>query len=281
MIIKSMSRKNKSFLQLLRYLEKEQITNRFIWNLYSNANDTQSIAKEFMQNSKYLKNARGKNYIYHEILSLEESNLSLKQQKSILYDLTMKYVQSRANSNLCFGVIHNDRNNLHMHLMISSNKISEQKRTRLSKKDFKQIQNNLEIYKNNTYPELGKTNYYNSLAKDTSKSKQAEQEIQHRRKIQTKKEYIKETLQDIFTRVLSKKELENSLKNIGFYLYKRGSNFSIKYETRVYRLKTLGLDSLYQTTLNKMTTREKRKEKRQSFKDEKTKNNSQKFSRNR
>jgi hypothetical protein len=268
MIIKSMSRKNKSFWQLLRYIEKEQVTSRFIWNLYSNINDRKNIVKEFIANAKHLKNARGKVYIYHEILSLEDSSLSLKRQEEILQDLTRKYISSRANNHLVYGCIHNDKNNLHMHLMISSNAILEQKRTRLSKQKFKQIQQNLEIYKNHTYPELGKSNFYNQQHKDRSKTKKDEQEIKHRRKKQTKKEFLKENLQSIFARSLSKTALENSLKNNGFYLYQRATTFSIKYENKSYRLKTLGLDLEYKKALGRIEKIEARKERRSEFKRE-------------
>lgn len=276
-----MSRKNLSFGKLLKYLEKEQVRSRFIHNLYSNLNDRKQIIKEFLENSKHLKNARGKVFLYHEILSLENNNLTLKQQEKILQDLTHKYIQARANEQLVYGVIHNDRNNLHMHLIISSNKVAENKRTRLSKQEFKDIQANLENYKNQTYPTLQKTQIYQSQTKDRTKSKQSEQEIKHRRKKQTKKEFLKENLQNIFARSLSKTALENSLENNGFYLYQRASNFSIKYENRNYRLKTLGLDLEYKQALTRIEKIEARREKRQSFKDEKTKNKSQSSSRER
>ena len=219
--------------------------------------------------------------MYHEILSLEDNNLSLKQQEKILLDLTKQYILLRANDNLVYGVIHKDTNNSHIHLMISSNKVSENKRVRLSKSEFKNIQASLESYKNRTYPQLSKTNHYQSKTKDISKSKNCEQEIKHRRKKQTKKEFLKENLQNIFARSLSKTALENSLKNNGFYLYERGINFSIKYENRVYRLKTLGLDLEYKKTLNKIKIIEARQEKRQSFKDVKTKNKFQSSTRER
>ncbi len=283
MIIKSMSRKNISFLKLLKYFEKEQVKSRFIHNLYSNINDRKQIIKEFMANAKYLKNSRGKVFLYHEILSLENNNLTLKEQEKILQDLTKNYIQARANEHLVYGVIHEDTNNLHIHLMISSNKVSENKRVRLSKSEFKNIQASLESYKNRTYPQLSKTSHYQDKTKDISKSKNREQEIKHKRNKQTKKEFLKESLQNIFTRSLSKVALENSLKDKGFYLYKRGSNFLIKYENKNYRLKTLGLDNLYEQTLTKLEKIEKRKEKRRSFKNEKIRDKTinQSFSRQR
>ena len=254
MIIKSMSRKNTSFAQLIKYFEKEQVNSRFSWNLYSCMNDRDSIIKEFESNSKYLKNARGKVYLYHEVLSLEKNNLSIKKQQEILQDLSKKYISQRANESLVYGVIHNDTNNLHMHLMISSNKVLSSKRERLSKKEFKTIQHTLEQYKNEYYKELTQTNFYEQ--KQYTKSKQS------------KKEFVRENLEYIFKRSLSKVSLENALKNQGFTIKQKGVNFVVEYENKTYRLKTLDLDIKYKQTLSRHIKTELRKEKRQEFKQE-------------
>jgi len=250
MIIKSMSRKNTSFAQLIKYFEKEQVNSRFSWNLYSCMNDRDSIIKEFESNSKYLKNARGKVYLYHEVLSLEKNNLSIKKQQEILQDLSKKYITQRANESLVYGVIHNDTDNLHMHLMISSNKISSNKRERLSKKEFKTIQHILEEYKNEYYKELNQTNFY--------------EQKQYIKSRQSKKEFVKENLENIFKRSLSKV----SLKNKGFIIKQKGQNFVVEYENKTYRLKTLDLDIQYKQTLSIHIKTELRKEKRQEFKQE-------------
>jgi hypothetical protein len=270
MIIKSMSRANQSFYQLIRYFEKEQILNRFAWNLYSNLEDESELTNEFLNNAQFLKGSRGKVYLYHEILSLEKNNLTLQEQQQIINDLTKQYVMQRANQHLAYGVIHNDTNYLHMHILISSNKILEQKRTRLSKLEFKQIQQNIEQYKNLTYSKkLEQTHIYQN-AKIKNKEKLQEQEIKYRRKKQTKKEFIKETLNNIFAKSFSKNALINSLKNNNFEMYQNGKNIGIKFENKNYRLKTLGLEEAYKYTLTKFNKREKLQEKRNEFKKTKT-----------
>ncbi|RLA84253.1 MAG: hypothetical protein DRG78_01975 [Epsilonproteobacteria bacterium] len=272
MIIKSMSRANQTFYQLIRYFEKEQILNKFAWNLYSDLEDEAELTREFLDNAQYLKNSRGKVYLYHEILSLEKNNLTLEEQQQIINDLTKQYIQQRANNHLVYGVIHNDTNNLHMHLMISSNKVLEHKRTRLSKAQFKQIQKNLELYKNLTYKHQLKPTYIylKPKVKEHIKEKIQEQEMKHRRKKQTKKEFVREQLQNIFKRSISKVALENSLKNKNFEINTRGLNIGVRFENKNYRLKTLGLDYEYKQTLTRFTKREKLREKRSEFKKEKT-----------
>lgn len=244
MIIKSMSRKSKSFSQLYDYLTRDQNDFSFTRNLYSNPKDRNKLLYEFISNSKFLENSRGKNYLYHEVLSLEQNNLSLEKQKEILFDLANKYLDIRALNHLSFGVIHLDKDNIHLHLMISANEIEGQKRIRLSKKEFGFIQKEIESYKNLKYKELSKTRLYQK-EKVLAKDKQTEQEIKHKRNAKTKKEQIRELLESILNKASSSKYLENSLLNNGFEIYKRGQTLGVIYEKKKYRLKTLGLEALY------------------------------------
>jgi predicted ribosome-associated RNA-binding protein Tma20 len=271
MIPKSMSRKDGSFSQLYEYFQKDEQQDSFSHNLYSKNKD--EIIEEFKQNSTLLKNARGSVYLYHEVLALQENNLSLARQKEILQDLASIYVNKRANDNLVYGVVHTDTKHTHMHLMISSNKVGHNKRHRLSKKELHTIQAGLESYKNEKYAdELPPTYHYTKELKDedkqTQKSSMSEQEIKHRRKTKTKKEILKDDLQNIFDKSLSQKALQNALENKGYEIYQRGKTIGVIYEDKKYRLKTLGLEESYTRTLKKSDKREVRQERRANFKDE-------------
>jgi predicted ribosome-associated RNA-binding protein Tma20 len=269
MIPKSMSRKDTSFYQLTNYFEKDDVQDYFAWNLYSNTKNKEEVIKEFMDNAELLKNARGSVYMYHEVLALQENDLSIERQKEILNDLAFQYVSKRANDNLVYGVIHEDTKHLHMHLMISSNKVGEQKRFRLSKSELANIQKEIEQYKNITYKdELAPTYHYHSK-KEELKESMVEQEIKHRRKIKTKKDEIREKLEDIFDKSLSKSGLEKSLEANGFELYTRGKNTGVVFEKKKYRFNTLGVDKSYKQSLNKFEKRKQRQEKRQDFKESK------------
>jgi hypothetical protein len=175
--------------------------------------------------------------------------------------------------------MHNDTNNPHIHLIISSNEIESQKRVRLSKKQFSSIQANLEAYKNQTYSkELGLSERYGKT-KDRSKQKQVEQEMKHKRKKIPKKEQIKQELSHIFEQAISQTALKNTLNSKGYELYTRGKTTGVIYEDKKYRLKTLGLENNYKKTLSNIQKREQRQQKRQDFKKSKTKSKSQNFDR--
>ncbi len=263
MIIKSMSRSSKSFSQLYDYLMRDENSSCFTRNAYSNPKNKEELIKEFMTNSDFLTRARGKNYLYHELLSLEENNLSIKRQKEILIDLANKFLKLRASNHLAFCVLHTDKDNVHLHLMISANELEGERRVRLSKKELASIQATLEHYKNEKYLELTKSEFYQDK-KDLSKSKQKEQEIKHKRKVKPTKEQIKENLQKVFKTATSKTYLENHLKNKGYEIYQRGRAIGVSYDNKYYRLKTLGLDKEYESMikrLEKIFEREQRRAK--------------------
>jgi len=70
MIIKSTSRKSKSFSQLLSYLLRENEFDTKSWNFYCSKENIKEIVEEFMQNATHIDNSRGSVYMYHEVISL-------------------------------------------------------------------------------------------------------------------------------------------------------------------------------------------------------------------
>lgn len=265
MIINSMSRNSSSFRQLLSYLDKDEAQDKFNWNMYSDCQNSKELVKEFMENAEYLRESRGKNYLYHEVISLQEKNLDLKKSSEILRDLANKYVSQRAMNQMVYGVIHSDTKNPHIHLVISSNQIASGKRTRLSKTEFSHIQSKLELYKNTRYSDLERTARYQS-SKDIQKATQKEQEIKHKRKTSTTKDLIKSDLSELFSKATSHTYLNNVLSSKGYEIYERGKNTGVTYQGKNYRFNTLGLDSDYKQALTKISSIEKRQEKRSEYK---------------
>lgn len=242
--------------------------------MYADRYSNQELAKEFMENAKHLKNSRGRVYLYHEVLSLEANKLELQKAQAILLDLANAYIHARAKNQLVFGAVHSDTKNLHMHLAISSNEIGSNKRTRLSKKDFADLQTQLETYKNQKHKELGQSHLY-ERKQGKSKSKRAEQEMKHKREQKPSKEKIREELEAIFSKATTREYLNNSLKNKGYELYTRGTTKGVTFEGKKYRLGTLSLESQYQQSLKKIETREKLQAKRQDYKQSKSQAKSQ------
>lgn len=269
MIIKSMSRKSTSFSQLYDYLTRDENSHTFSRNTYTQAHSRNEFINEFYENAKHIKNSRGKVFMYHEVLSLEINNLSISKQKEILLDLSEKYLSSRADRHLSFGVVHEEKNNIHLHLMISANGIEGEQRIRLSKEQFSQIQKDLENYKNQNYPELEQSSFYQN-EKDLSKEKQQEQELKNRGARSVRDE-IKEELERTFSNATSKTYLEKHLHSLGYEIYTRGQTQGIKCNGKKYRLKTLGLELEYKQLLTKLERTQQREMKREHAKEQKIK----------
>lgn len=236
MIIKSLSRATKSFEGLYNYLtrDKNSILNTF--NLYATPQQKEALIKEFLDNATHLKKAKGKNYLYHEIISLNPNNLPLQEQQHILTDLVSKYISLRAENHLTFTALHTDKDHLHIHLMISANELEGNKRVRLSKKEFSTIQKELEQYLNTTYPQLGKTTHYN---KDLTQ-------------IKSKKELLKSTLDDLFNNSHSKEDFKTSAQHLKLEFYTRGKTIGVISEGKKYRLKTLGVLEMYEKVVARL-----------------------------
>ena len=260
-----MSRSSKSFASLYDYFCKNDDVYLRGFNLFSCADNREEVIKEFLENSEYLKNSRGKNYLYHEIISLKKNNLSIKEQKVILEDLAFKYLSLRAENHLGLMALHSDKGHIHIHLMISSNRILENKRTRLSKKKFHDIQQILERYTNQTYPQIEPTSHY-LRDKDLEKDKRIEQELKHKRKKLTTREQLKKILKDSFEKANSFNYLKNHFKDLNIEFYTRGKTTGVIYEGKKYRLKTLALEDLYFKTLKRLDKKEERELKRSKSK---------------
>ena len=174
MIIKSMSRKHRSFSQLYNYMKdgssRSSEYDYFSHNVY--ARKDQDIINEFVTNSRKVKARKNGNYLFHEVIAITKSKqLTLEQEKERLFDIVRTYVDMRCKNNLAAGYLHDEKdNNVHFHLMISSNELDAFKNQRLTKFDFDKAKKQLERYVIETYPELEQDIIMNAK-KDQKKSR--------------------------------------------------------------------------------------------------------------
>ena len=245
MIIKSMARKSPSFRQLAKYMDKGKKNHKsfevFYRNLYSRENE--GISDEFKKNAENLHHRKNGNYLYHEVISITRNpEVDFEKQKEILYSLVNDYVELRAKRNLVYGIMHTDKtDNLHYHLMISSNELGSEKRHRLNKSTFAKIQKDIEKNVLNNFPELGQKIIYNQ--NKAEKTKQGEYELKKRTGKESQRDKIKRELTEVFKNSKGKADFFNKLSDAGFEIYVKGNTIGVKSKetARNYRLKTLGL----------------------------------------
>lgn len=249
MIIKSMTRKQATFSQLVDYFEEEKKhDNKF--NLYHNlySKSSENVKEEFSKNAEFLKERKNGVFMYHEILSIKKSSkISLEKQKEIIFDLAEKYLQERAKNNLAYGVLHDDKSdNLHYHFVISSNEVKQKTKHRLSKKVFDKIKKDLENYMVDMYPEMEQKAVINKTKDEKISTR--EYELKKRTGKQSERDQVKSKLKVVFEKSKTKQDFFNNLADSGFELYVHGNTIGVKSkETGLnYRLRTLGLlDEFY------------------------------------
>ena len=245
-----MSRKDKSFLQLYNYLNKEKLKgydNFILHNLYSNQKFY--MMKSFYENSNLLRHKKNCNFLYHEIITLKQNikNVSLEKQKYILKDLGNKYLSQRAKYNLAYGVIHQDKEHIHLHLMISANELGVKRRHFLKKKAFNKIEKDLENYYLEQYPELEEKALLNKKkSKQYKKASSKNKEVNYKKRVgkQSKKDLFKAKLQELFKNTKSIEIFLKNLQDKNIKIYTRANNigFIDLASNKKYRLKTLELE---------------------------------------
>ncbi len=252
MIIKSMSRKHRTFSQLYHYMKdgssRSSEYDYFSHNIYSRKD--QDIIDEFVTNSRKVKARKNGNYLFHEVIAITKSKqLTLEQEKERLFDIVRNYVDMRCKNNLVAGYMHDEKDiNVHFHLMISSNELDAFKNQRLTKFDFDKAKKQLERYVIEKHPELEQDIIMNAKA-EQKKSRESNKAAEVKRKggRLEKKEHMVKTLNSIFANSCSMDDYFKQLEQQNFEMYNRGSaiGFINKTDGKKYRLKTLALEEQF------------------------------------
>lgn len=241
MIIKSMSRKEASFGQLMDYIDRDggDEHSRIRYNLLGR--DRERIRDEFEQNAEHMKRRKNGVYMYHEIISITRARgIDLETQKQRLYEIAQEYVAARAPRNLCYGGLHDDKDHsLHYHLMISANRAGEAKRHRLSKEQFRSIQVSLERHVLETYPELEQKVAIEKAAE--TRIPKPESELKRRGGKATQREEVRARIDEALKHSKDRDSLLSALESRGFELYVRGQNIGVidRDTGKRHRVKTL------------------------------------------
>lgn len=215
-------------------------------NLPANAQTEASIVQAFSENHALLPGRVNGNALYHEIIALEPNTAATKKEQiAALRKLAMRYLDHRASQQLTVGVIHAETAHIHMHLMISSNAVLSKRRLRLSKKDFAEIQQDMETYRLKRFPELGTAHHYTEVREDLKRGNR-EQAAKQRTGRQSHKEELAAMLEALLQKARSREALDAELAKHGLTLYQRGRSVGVITEGgRRYRFGTLGLAEAY------------------------------------
>ncbi|MCB1055061.1 MAG: relaxase/mobilization nuclease domain-containing protein [Acidobacteria bacterium] len=241
MIIKSMARKSISFSQLLSYIDRPQETTAPLLHNFGGHSSSEQIRREFLHNAHLLPPRKNGNVLYHEVLSFAPQDREQLNPGALL-DLTRRYLELRAPYALAYGRAHLDTANPHVHLVISANNVGSAKRLRLSKQSFRRVQQALERYQRERYPELGHSLAQEPRARKKERETRAEQERRRRgESTPCRKDVVRGVVLQELAASWSGPELYQRLLRHGLRLYRRGQTVGVAdaQSGRRFRLKTL------------------------------------------
>lgn len=262
-----MARKQPSFRQLFDYMhEPTSVSPVLLHNLYAEAGSSnqQAIISEFYANNNYLPKRKNGNALYHEVIVLDRQESILKQQQGdMLLDIAEYYLNQRAPHQLAYGRVHYNTDYTHIHLMVSANGVRSTQRKRLSKSQFREVQEAVEAYQIEKYPELGsKRLYAHSDQKSNEQCVISNRgfEAGKRQDTLSQKAILCQQLDTLLRHVVREDELHAELKSMQLELYQRGSTYGVvDMQTNMrHRLKTLGLDKTFADALERFSTRKER-----------------------
>jgi hypothetical protein len=263
MIIKSMGRRKSTakngqslFATLLAYMLNEKGADIDLLHNLPHDIDREAIADAFQKNASLLFERKGGNIAYHEILSLPANDHDREKVKAALREIGQMYLDERASENIAVGIIHSDKEHLHLHIMLSSNRLLDRKRLRLSKKDFLMVQENVSSRAAARFPELQLDNLYtpdrvHSKKRESVRLSQGQQhEHQHgkeRPKKTSRKVELSSILHGLLAQHRDRESLDAALKQHGLAIYQRGNTIGvIDQDGKKHRFGTLGVMVHYQ-----------------------------------
>jgi hypothetical protein len=249
MLIKILSRKNKSFRSLIGYIDREAEGQELYWNLPQNSTP-EVLEKEFSENDIF-RSKQAKNRMYHHILSFSAKDKAVITPE-LLESVAQEYiVKANLENHLVYGRVHNDKEHIHWHLLSSQNAYHSKKGFRLSKAELKNLQVQMEEFTRLQYPEIkysyaysGKRNLTLGLSTSKVTMKPTEQEFQMgKSERSTEKQTVIEYLINLATQVQSPNDFEKAIQQdarYGFYTYRDNIHGIMdKQNGKKYRLNTL------------------------------------------
>ena len=246
MIIKQLRRKTNSIASLVNYFNKGRSQGDeffFTRNIYSDK--AYYIIKEFLENAKILNKRKNGNIYYHEILSLKKQpNFTTEELKEILLDGLEHYIQLRGENCLIYAVFHEEHNQVHLHVAISSNEIGEKKPHYFSDVQFEKLMIKAKDYVHEKHPKLERIEPKKKKSRAKSKSIDSEVHLKKRTGKPTDREKFRDRLKTIFSLSKNPSEFNKFLRMENIEIYKRGNTFGFldKATNKKYRLRVLELD---------------------------------------
>jgi hypothetical protein len=243
MIIKSKSRRRATWRQLLNYMEEGTNDRSLVLTHNVRGNSVEAWVGEFLETEDARLTRRTDSVtLYHEVMSFhDEDTNAITQEK--LEDLTLQYINLRAEKGLVVAVSHHNRDHVHVHFCISGVEHSTGKSMRMSQSQFTAVKRSMQTYQQQRYPEIAK-----SIADHGRKARQVRNEPEYLMKQRTeqpsKREMLAEQLRTLFEQSRSCERFAKALSEHGMELYLRnGRPQGVLADGMKYRLSSIGISN--------------------------------------
>jgi hypothetical protein len=266
MIIKTLSRKSgcKAILNYL-FKDQEKLSNEYYKPLIIRHNvrgrKIDTIAKEFVKNNE-LRAVKRKDAVevYHSILSFGREDKE-KITDIMLKDFAKKYIELQGKDNMYVITHHIEKENAHLHCVMSGTKYLTGEANRISKAAFGKLKQDMQQYQKEKYPELTNSlpKHGNTKTNGYAKDNRANQKTK-----------LHNDLETSFATSTSKLDFLERLQKLGHEPYFRNEKLAgIKYEgDRKFRLEKLGYGNNKINELDtKVTEEEKQLDELQNLRD--------------
>ena len=244
-----MTRKSRTFGQLLRYMAKPDRSGPpLLHNLRSDPEDLDDIRREFLANSKFLPKRKNGVVLYHEILSFgaeDREQMTPETAEAVV----RQYLEIRAPYALAYAQAHFNTNCPHIHVLISANAVASRKRLRLSQQEFDALKRQLNEFVRQQFPQLGHSGRAHQPGSSRLKVGRAEQERRRRGEgKESRKEKVRRLVAAALLTAVSLDDGRERLRRQGLELYRRGKTYGVidSADSRKYRLRTLGLAEVFE-----------------------------------
>lgn len=262
MIIKSLSRKAPSYLQLIKYVLNENEKpapdglERFVYTKNLTGHTVDDWVKNFVTNESYrLYQRSNQNYLYHVIISWHISDRQ-NITTAMLKDIAQEFAKRRGIS-LYIAVPHYHQNAVHLHVVHSGLEYRTGRSLRISKGEFAQLKRDLESIQLERYPQLT-----HSMVDHDKNNKERVHDNEYHLKSRTgttDKEILTHAIEQALFISSSLDELKQLLQEQGITVYERNGRLQgvlAPKTNRKVRFSRLGFDEQIKT-LQKERTKEK------------------------
>ena len=238
-----MGRSTASYGQLLNYITKDKAVlkgedKKPILILHNVQPGTiAELRGQFLENEANRAYKRKSNKLFHDVLSwgaADAENLN----SATIEQIAREYFRLRNENALYVGAIHTDKEHIHLHLCISGTESYTGKSIRVTKSEFASIKNHLQTFEIG----LGITNSTVEHGKgERDRKSDSEYQLEQRTGKPSRKEEIRQILEQIYGESISKNEFISKVHEQGLETYERGGKTSgVSDNERHMRFSTLG-----------------------------------------